>query len=60
MPAKKIGQRFSDEIIQELVKLEWWNLPEKVIKENLSLFRDDVTADNIKRIIEKLSIDNKS
>ena len=54
VPAKKIGQRFSNEIIEELLNLKWWDLPEDVLKDNLELFREDVTVENIKEIIGQL------
>lgn len=41
VPAKKIGQRFSDEIIAELMEIKWWDLPIDVIKDNIDLFRKD-------------------
>lgn len=31
-PAKKIGQRFSDDIIQKLTDLDWWKMDETQIK----------------------------
>lgn len=42
VPGKKIGQRFSDEIISDLIEIKWWNLPVAVIKENIDLFRRDI------------------
>jgi acetyltransferase-like isoleucine patch superfamily enzyme len=32
IPAKKVGQRFSDEIIADLMALEWWDIPLKHLK----------------------------
>jgi len=32
-PAKFIKKRFDDEIIEELLRLKWWDLPENKIKE---------------------------
>lgn len=55
VPARKIGQRFSDEIIEELLKLKWWDLPNEIIKDNLSVFKKDVTKENLADIKEKLS-----
>ncbi len=37
-PAKFIKKRYSDEIIDELIKIKWWNWPEEKIKENQELF----------------------
>lgn len=51
VPARKIGQRFSDEIIQELCQLPWWNLPTELLKTNIQLFRErNVTMETIKEI----------
>ncbi len=35
IPAKPIRKRFSDDVIAELLKLQWWDLPEERIKENI-------------------------
>ncbi|MDH0707728.1 CatB-related O-acetyltransferase [Pseudomonas sp. GD03862] len=32
IPARKVGQRFSDEIIADLMDLQWWDLPAKHLK----------------------------
>jgi len=56
VPAKKIGQRFSDELISDLLDLKWWNLPVNVIKENIDLFRSDIDLDTIKEIRNRCNI----
>lgn len=40
VPAKKIGQRFSDEEIEKLIDFAWWNKSEKWIKNNAENFED--------------------
>lgn len=40
VPAKIIRYRFSEETIKFLLKLKWWNKPEKWIKEHAELFED--------------------
>ena len=50
VPGKKIGQRFSDEIIADLLDIEWWNLRVEVIKENIDLFRKDIDNNTILEI----------
>lgn len=35
IPAKPIRKRFSDDVIAELLKLQWWDWPEERIKENI-------------------------
>ena len=55
VPAKKIGQRCSDELIEELLEIKWWNWPPEVIKSNIGLFNcelDRKTVDALKKIGE--------
>ena len=54
VPAKKIGQRFSDEIIAELMEIKWWNLPIDDIKDNIDLFRRDIDMDFISELKSRL------
>ena len=39
-PISIIRYRFSQEIIEKLLKITWWNWPEARIKENLELMKD--------------------
>lgn len=48
VPAKKIGQRFSDEIISELMDLKWWNLPKNLLSSHMDMFKKDITLEDIK------------
>ena len=41
VPAKVIRYRFSPEIIEKLLELQWWNLPEETLKDNIALFQQD-------------------
>lgn len=36
IPAKPIRKRFSDSVISELLKLQWWDWSENRIKQNLA------------------------
>ena len=36
VPARPIRKRFSDDVISELLKLQWWNWPENRIKKNIA------------------------
>ncbi len=54
VPAKKIGQRFSDEIITELLQLKWWDMPIEFIKDNIDLFRKEIKSEDISVLKEKL------
>jgi len=40
IPAKHIKYRFSDEQIEKLLQLCWWNKGEKWIRKNAELFED--------------------
>ena len=35
VPAKAIRKRFSDDVISELLKLQWWNWPEEKIRQHI-------------------------
>lgn len=42
VPAKIIRYRFSSDIIEKLENLQWWSMPEEVLKKNLHLFQSDI------------------
>jgi len=50
VPARKIGQRFDDEIIEHLQKMEWWNWSVEEIRECLDLFKMSLTM----KVVEEL------
>lgn len=35
VPARTIRRRFDEDIVEELLRLRWWDWPEEVIKENI-------------------------
>lgn len=41
VPAKIIRYRFSEDVIEKLEEIKWWNLPEAVLKEKISLFQKE-------------------
>lgn len=49
-PAKTIKYRFSEDIIQELLKLKWWLWDHDRIKRNRNLFEGTLTIEKIKDI----------
>lgn len=51
-PGKIVGYRFSEDIIQQLLDLKWWQLPKEIISDNFQLFK----SKNIKELIQKLKI----
>jgi len=36
IPAKEIRKRFSEDVINQLIKLQWWNWDDEKVKKNLS------------------------
>lgn len=54
VPGRKIGQRFSDEIISDLLQLNWWDLPREIIRENIGLFQSDIDIDLLNEIKDHL------
>ncbi len=50
-PAKVIKKRFSDEIIELLLELQWWNWDEKKIFENLEALVGASDIDTIKSLL---------
>lgn len=50
VPARIIKYRFSQEIIDKLLEIKWWNLPENILKENIKLFQtDNITFDLLQK-----------
>jgi Acetyltransferase (isoleucine patch superfamily) len=52
VPAKKISMRFDCEYAERLNKTEWWNLPDDVIRNNISVFGSAVDEKVILQIEE--------
>lgn len=51
VPARVIKYRFSEEIIQKLTDLKWWDLPEEVLREKIQYFQsDNITTELIDKI----------
>lgn len=54
IPAKVIRFRFSQEVIECLEALQWWDLPEDVLKMNISLFQSDhVDIEKIEQVVKE-------
>jgi virginiamycin A acetyltransferase len=47
-PAKFIGQRFSDDIIEKLLSLNWWDWPEEKIRENIEI----IMSNNVEKLFK--------
>ena len=54
VPAKHINFRFNSAIIKRLVKIEWWNFPDDVIKNNIDLFSPFINLEEKLDILEKI------
>lgn len=53
VPAKVIRYRFSSEVIEKLLELQWWNLPEETLKEHISFFqKEDLSLNDIEDFIK--------
>lgn len=52
VPARPLKKRFSDSVIEELLKCKWWNLKPEVLGENSHLFNAEPDKEVLKRIKE--------
>lgn len=51
VPAKVIKYRFSPEVIEALEKMQWWSLPESILKKHTNVFQtDNISIDTLKRL----------
>lgn len=51
VPAKIIKYRFTEDIIEGLQKSEWWNQPDDVLRENITVFQQELNTGNINSIL---------
>ena len=55
VPAKILRYRFDEDVRKALLKLEWWNLPEEVLKQNIELFqKEKLSISDVQNICEIL------
>ena len=53
VPAKLIRYRFSPEVIEKLLELQWWNLPDETLKEHIRFFqKEDFSVNDIEDFIK--------
>lgn len=53
VPAKVIRYRFSLEVIEKLLELQWWNLPDETLKEHIRFFqKEDFSVNDIEDFIK--------
>lgn len=57
-PAKFIRYKFSEEIIEMLLKLQWWNYEDNVIEKIYPILLDNPNEDTYNKIIQILEIHN--
>jgi acetyltransferase-like isoleucine patch superfamily enzyme len=48
-PAQVIRYRFGEETIQKLLKIRWWDWPDKKVKENVHLICSDSVGEFVKK-----------
>jgi virginiamycin A acetyltransferase len=47
IPARVINYRFSEKIIERLLKIKWWNWDKLTIQENIHLFQSDLSEETL-------------
>ncbi len=50
VPAAIIKYRFEDLIIEKLMQLKWWDLPEDIIRANIDLFQGEFTMEKFNKL----------
>lgn len=50
IPARIIRFRFQPEIIKKLEEMEWWKLPDDILKANINLFQSPASDDNLNKL----------
>lgn len=54
VPAKVIKFRFSQEIIDKLEELQWWSLPEDIVKKNINMFQtENISIESLSALMNK-------
>jgi acetyltransferase-like isoleucine patch superfamily enzyme len=51
-PARVIRYRFSEALIKRLLRLQWWDLPDRLVKDHVALFQRELTAGVLDRLEE--------
>lgn len=48
VPARTIRKRFSEDVIEKLLDIKWWNLPENKLKDRITFFqKKNITVEEI-------------
>ncbi len=56
IPACIIRYRYSQYMIQQLKEIEWWNMKDEFLKENIVLFQHELTQADIESLREKMNV----
>lgn len=55
VPARIIRYRFEKPLINKLLEIKWWDLPEKKLKDNLKLFqKEQLSLDDLRKLEEPI------
>ena len=52
VPAKKIGQRCSDELIEQLQEIKWWDIDADILKKNIHLLAHELDQSTVLKLSE--------
>lgn len=51
VPAKVIRYRFPEDVIAQLEKLKWWNLPDEELKEHIAVFqKENMSVEDLEKL----------
>jgi acetyltransferase-like isoleucine patch superfamily enzyme len=56
VPARRIRMRFTDDMIERLLRLRWWEWPPPFIKANIELFREALSPKTLDAMEERAEI----
>lgn len=56
VPARILGKRFDDHIIEDLISIQWWNWDEKCLKEMVN----ELTSENVEEFVAKYKFGHNS
>lgn len=51
-PGKVIHMRCKDELVERMLELKWWDLPEEAIHKNLKVFQSELTMQVVEQLFE--------
>lgn len=55
VPAKVIRYRFSQEVIDKLLEIEWWNLDDDILKQSISFFqKENITIVDVNEFVKSV------